>query len=204
MTALAKHHAGLIAAGIVGGFSGIRHAVTSALRMASETPSAVPGSLAALAVAQSVTFDPAKASAALGDLYDSASELAGGTTTQDLLASRGITLSGISNSAMKRMSDAIGQGIANGDTHTTISDAVNSIIADPARANVIAATEGSRAYNAAFVDTLVSAGETEFNWVNDEDPCPECEAELGLHDITDDPPPIHPSCRCICVMVPSA
>lgn len=140
---------------------------------------------------------------ALSDLYNATSELAGGRTTEQLLASRGITLNGISDSAMKRISDAIAQGLSSGDSHGTIADAVNAVIADPARADVIAITEGNRSMNAAFIDQLQQAGETQFDWVNDADPCDECAAEIDAnpHDITDDPPPAHPSCRCISAMV---
>lgn len=166
---------------------------------------ASPNSLADLAVAQGVRFDPAQASMALGNLYTDSADLAGGTTQSvaDLLANRGITLSGVSDSSMQRMSDAIANGLANGDTHTTIADAVNGIIADPARADVISITEGNRAYNDAFIQTLADAGETQFDWVNDDDPCDDCQGLLGIHDITDDPPPEHPNCRCIAVMVPA-
>ena len=167
--------------------------------MAKETPVASPKSLAQLAMAQGVTFDPAKGISALTDLYNASSELAGGRSTVELLDSAGITLNGISDSAMNRMSDAIAAGIANGDSHSTIADAVNAIIADPARADVIATTEANRSFNDAFVSQLADAGYTQWEWLTDADPCPECEELAGLHDVGDDPPPLHPSCRCVAV-----
>jgi len=167
--------------------------------MWADTPGGDPKYIAQLAIDNGVTFDASAAVTALGDLYDSAAGLAGARSTADLLASRGITLKGISDTAMTRMSDAISQGLANGDAHGTIADAVNAIIDDPARADVIAITESNRAYNDAFVSQLSDAGYTQFEWVTDADPCPECEELAGVHDIGDDPPPEHPSCRCISV-----
>ena len=155
--------------------------------------------IAQLAIDNGVTFDPAKAMSALTDLYDAASEVAGGRTTAELLASRGITLKGISDSALKRMSDAIANGLSNGDTHTQIALALDAITLDPARSDVIAITEANRSYNDAFVQTIADAGGTQFEWLTDEDPCPECEELAGLHDIGDDPPPDHPRCRCVAV-----
>ena len=167
--------------------------------MWADTPGGDPKYIAQLAMDNGVTFDAAAAETALGDLYDAAAAVAGASTPADLLASRGITLNGISDSAMKRMSDAISQGLANGDAHGTIADAVNAIIDDPARADVIAITESSRGYNDAFTSQLADAGYSQFEWLTDADPCPECEELAGLHDIGDDAPPDHPNCRCIAV-----
>ena len=201
ITQVAQHHAPAIAAGIVGGFKGVRAAITAAMKQSSNTPAANPKALASLAVNQAVTFNPATATAALRDLYDASSAVAGTRATAELLASAGITLNGISQSALTRISDAIAEGISAGSSHTQIADAVNAIIADPARADVIAITEANRSYNAAFIDTIQQAGGQSYDWVNDDDPCPACEAMIddNPHPLSDDPPPLHPNCRCIAV-----
>ena len=153
----------------------------------------------------------------LGNLYKDAGKLGSQTaadalgvdvaptrSTQILLDQANITLKGIDNTALGRISDSIANGISNGDAHGDIADAVNAIIDDPARADVIAITEANRAYNASFIDQLAANGETQFDWVNEDDPCPECEEQLGPHDITDNGPPLHPNCRCIAVAISDA
>ena len=164
---------------------------------------------ALLAVKQNVKFDASKATEALGNLYTSAGELGAKTaadslgvepvvskSVEQLLADRGFTLQGISDSSLTRMSDAIGQGLTNGQGYRAIGDSVSAIIDNTQRADVISITESNRAFNQAFVDQIQAAGGEQFDWVTDGDPCPECEALEGLHDIGDDVPPEHPSCRC--------
>ena len=167
--------------------------------MWADTPGGDPKYIAQLAIDSGVTFDASKASGVLGALYDSAAELAGGSTPADLLASRGITLRGISDTTLTRMSDAIANGLSNGDTHTQIASALDAITLDPARSDVIAITEASRGMNDAFIQTVADAGYSQWEWLTDADPCPECEDEAGLHDIGDDAPPEHPNCRCVAV-----
>lgn len=165
---------------------------------------------AVLAVKQNVKFDASKATEALGNLYTSVGKLGAKTaadslgvtpvaskSVEQLLADRGFTLKGISDSSLTRISDAIGQGLTNGQGYRAIGNAVNAIIDNTQRADVISITESNRAFNAAFIDQIGAAGGTEYDWVTDGDPCPECEALEGLHDIGDDVPPEHPSCMCI-------
>lgn len=165
---------------------------------------------AILAVKQNVTFDATAATEALGNLYTAAGTL-GATTAaaqlgidgvasksvEQLLADRGFVLKGISDSALTRISDTIGQGLTNGDGYRTIGAAVSGIIDNAQRADVIAITESNRAYNQAFVDQIQASGGDQFDWVTDGDPCPECIELEGLHDIGDEVPPEHPNCQCV-------
>jgi hypothetical protein len=212
LTNAAKKHATALHVALTAAATGVGMAVTHALRVLSETPGANPGSIADLAVAQNISFDTSQAEGVLTQLYtvtaqmgaqagaDAAgTDIVGNRAITDLLAQRGYTLQGITDSSLKRISDTIAQGLANGDGHRAISDAVNSVIADPKRADVIAITEGNRSYNASFIDQLQQNGYQRFDWINDADPCDECEGQLGLHDISDAPPPEHPNCRCMAV-----
>jgi hypothetical protein len=204
--ALAKGHSGFIRTALLAGVAGVSAAITHAL---GDSTGQDAKEVARQAVLQNVTFDSTQASQMLGNLYSDASSMGAqsaaaglGTdvlstsTTEQLLAQREITLNGIDNTAMGRISDAIANGIANGDTHATISDAVNAIIDDPQRADVISITESNRAYNSAFQDQLTAAGETQFDWIVDGDPCPACQDEEGPQDITNPGPPLHPNCEC--------
>ena len=213
ITALAHAHAGFIRTAITAGVAGVAAAIAAAARHAEDIPEADLKQVARVAVSSNVTFDNSVAKEMLGNLYKDAGktgaqeaadslgvEVAQTRSTQILLDQAGITLRGIDNTAMKRISDAIADGISSGNAHGDIADAVNAIIDDPARSDVIAITEANRAYNASFIDQLAAAGQTQFEWINDADPCPECEEQLGLHDITDNGPPLHPNCRCQAVM----
>jgi SPP1 gp7 family putative phage head morphogenesis protein len=213
LTELAKKHAKLIGSAIIAGMSGVDKAVSSALSQVVTVGEPHYSAVATFAVAQNVTFDSTQAVTALGNLYTSASELAvkdatshgiptvASKSVDQLLANRGIVLKGISDSSMKRISDAIANGIANGEGHRTIADAVQAIIADPARSDVISITEASRSFNSTFIDQLQAAGESQFEWIAEQDACDECAELEGLHDISDPVPPEHPNCRCRPVMV---
>jgi SPP1 gp7 family putative phage head morphogenesis protein len=121
-----------------------------------------------------------------------------GANMKDLLAKRGVTLNGINDTTISRISNTISIGIDNGSSASDIGVAVDSIINDVSRAAIIAVTESNRAYNAAAVDTYVSAGVEQFDWLAYDTACEECLAleEANPHEITDDVPPEHPSCRC--------
>ena len=217
ITALAHAHAGFIRTAITAGVGGIAAAIAAASRHTTDLPEANLKQVARVAASSNVTFDNSVAVEMLGNLYKDAGKLGSQTaadalgvdvaptrSTQILLDQANITLKGIDNTALGRISDSIANGISNGDAHGDIADAVNAIIDDPARADVIAITEANRAYNASFIDQLAANGETQFDWVNEDDPCPECEEQLGPHDITDNGPPLHPNCRCIAVAISDA
>ncbi len=205
LKAAAKKHATAIGESIIAGMTGIPEAITQALNT-----SAVGGfkAIATHAVSQNVTFNLSASMSALGDLYDSAHGIVqstagdifnGGQATksiQQLLSQREIVLNGISDSSMKRISDAIANGISTGASHSEISTAVNAIIADPKRAEVIAQTEMNRAFNQTFSDQMQAAGYSQWEWLADTGACPECAEMAGLHDFGTEQPPLHPNCNC--------
>ena len=135
------------------------------------------------------TWTPGWGDAALKDA-------GGGLKT--LLDARGITIQGISDSAMDRIGTALADGIAAGDPPATIASAMSDVIADPDRAFMVADTETARAMTSASIDTYQENGVEQVDLLTFE-PCDECEEiEDGNPYPIDDAPdvPIHPSCRC--------
>jgi SPP1 gp7 family putative phage head morphogenesis protein len=121
-----------------------------------------------------------------------------GRGLQSLLDKAGITIQGITQTTMTRISDSLLIGISEGMSARDIGTAIDLIINDQTRADIIAVTETNRAYNASAVDTYQSAGIEQFDWLAYDGACDECSAQedANPHDITDEYPPEHPSCRC--------
>ena len=207
---MAAQHSTALHLAILAGFTGVSQAIKDALKATKDhTDSVFYLPTAVLAVKQNVKFDASKATEALGNLYTSVGELGAKTaadslgvdavaskSVEQLLADRGFVLQGISDSALTRMSDAIGQGLTNGQGYRAIGDSVNAIIDNTQRADVISITESNRAFNQAFIDQIGAAGGTEYDWVTDGDPCAECIPEEGTHELDYPPPPLHPNCQC--------
>ena len=161
-------------------------------------------SIVNIAMTQNIKTDTTPLGDAITALHKDAGEIVSKTQTggnfQELLGKRNITLQGISDTSVQRINNAIQNGIANGNTAKEIGDSLSAIINDPTRADVIAITETNRAYNASFVDQLQQTGYDQFEWLAYEGACDNCLEQEGLHDISDDYPPEHPSCRCVAVM----
>jgi 8-oxo-dGTP pyrophosphatase MutT (NUDIX family) len=133
------------------------------------------------------TWTPGWGDAALKDA-------GGGLKT--LLDARGITIQGISDSAMDRIGTALADGIAAGDPPATIASAMSDVIADPDRAFMIADTETARAMTSASIDTYQENGVEQVDLLTFE-PCDECEEleDANPYDLDDAPDvPIHPQC----------
>ncbi len=213
ITELAKKHAKSLSVALTAGVGGIDEAVTTAVRETlGATAPELPNIVQAL-VLRLVTFDNSQAQDVLGQIYEDAGKIGADAaaksldaavvssqSTAELLANRGIVLKGINDGQLSRISTAIRDGLISNSSTKDITDAVNAVVADTKRANVIAITESNRAMSQSFVDQLSASGEATFDWVNEDEPCSECEAELGQHPITDDPPPLHPNCRCVPVV----
>ena len=198
-----KHHKAILS-GLVAMISGTGDVVKQVLAQ-KHTSLEHLKSIVNIAMAQNVKTNTTVLGDAISALHKDAGEIVSKTQTggnfQELLDKRGITLKGISDTSLQRINNAIQRGVANGDTATQIGDALSAIINDPTRADIIAITETNRAYNASFVDQLTQAGYGQFEWLAYEGACNECLDQQGIHDITDDYPPEHPSCRCVAVAV---
>ena len=137
-----------------------------------------------------------------------ASDMVSGGALRKTLDRTGITLDGIGKSMLDRIGNAIGIGVSQGLPSTQIGDLVNSLINDPLRADLIAQTETSRAFNEASLTQFADAGVTMYQWLAYDGACPDCEEIAmggggdGVYALDEiDPPPLHPNCRCAILAV---
>ena len=167
------------------------------------------------AVVGNITFaDQSAAAQALQDFYRAAGDVGADAASQQLGtdAFANLTLpsvqelvdqslqrvQGIVQTQRDIISTAVRNGVTNGSSASSIAADINETLLDPARANLIAITEGNRAYNAATTDSFQAAGIEQFNWNAYDDACEECvDLEEGSpYDLSDETPPDHPNCRC--------
>ena len=164
-------------------------AARAALGVDARAPSWLPDDMLTTVSRDWEAWTPGWSDAALQDA-------GGGLAT--LLDARGITIQGITGSAMDRIGTALADGIAAGDPPATIAQAMSDVIADPQRAFTIADTECARSFTAASIDTYTENGVAEVDLLTF-DPCEECEEieDSNPYPIDDAPDvPIHPNCRC--------
>ena len=122
-----------------------------------------------------------------------------GASFQALLDNIDASASGVQGTTMTRIVDTITQGLNSGLSARDIGTAINGIINDPTRADMIAVTETNTAYNAASIDTYAAAGLAGWEWIAYDGACEICLSLEGFHDITDTDFPSdasHPNCRC--------
>jgi hypothetical protein len=128
---------------------------------------------------------------------EAALQVANGGLT-DLLNAAGQTINGIYGTTETRLGNIIGDGLAAGDSTSTIAAAMSDLINNPDRAQMIADTETNRAQTAAQAEQLDALGFSQFEWMAYDGACEECQGQedSNPHDIGDEMPPGHPSCRC--------
>jgi SPP1 gp7 family putative phage head morphogenesis protein len=199
-----------IAAGITGVSAAIGHAVSS--RSVGMSPEAMRAA-AINALGSSITTDPEKLSQALSGLYDSTQSAAEsdlsaikipltkmGVRLQEITAQTDQTANGIVNTTLRQIRTSIVNGVTQGQSAKDIGTAIDGIINDPSRADLIAVTETNAMYNAASLDSYQQAGVQTWNWVSYDGACDICESGEAdnPHDFSDSPPPdaSHPNCRC--------
>ena len=212
--AVSKKHTKAMGIALAAGVVGIGAAIAQALRAVPKPLEDVAHmkAVAQGAVKSNISMSNAKATNVLKDIYTAggtagakdaarivrSDAVLAGRGLQSLLDKAGITIQGINQTTMTRISDSLFLGISQGMSARDIGTAIDLIINDPSRADIIAVTETNRAYNASAVETYQSAGIEQFDWLAYDGACEECLAqeEQNPHDITDDYPPEHPSCRC--------
>lgn len=128
---------------------------------------------------------------------EAALQVANGGLT-DLLNAAGQTIDGIYGTTETRLGNIIGDGLAAGDSTSSIAAAMSDLINNPDRAQMIADTETNRAQTAAQAEQLDALGFSQFEWMAYDGACEECQGQedSNPHDIGDEMPPGHPSCRC--------
>ena len=212
--AVSKKHTKAMRVALAAGVTGVGVAISQALR-AVPTPLEDVEHMRAVAhgaVRSNVSMSNARAVRILKDIYTAGGKAGGkdaarvvrsdavlaGRGLQSLLDKAGITINGINQTTMTRISDSLLIGISQGMSADDIGIAIDLVINDPGRASIIAITETNRSYNASAVDTYQSAGIEQFDWLAYDGACDDCSAkeDANPHDITDEYPPEHPSCRC--------
>ena len=126
-----------------------------------------------------------------------------------LLEERGVTINGLNATTLNRigtrLADSISQGLPQKDT----ARALNEILNDPKRAEMVAATELSRAYSASSMQRYRDSGMSGKSWLLAwGDACATCSDNAGQgvlqldaeFDSGDIAPPAHP--RCLCTIAP--
>jgi SPP1 gp7 family putative phage head morphogenesis protein len=143
--------------------------------------------------------NPAKAEKLLG-------EEGTGAGLQQILDRAGVTISGITDTRLQMMGRVLANASKNGLGVKETAKALSDVVDDPFRAEMIAATEMSRANTAAQLDSYRENGASMVDWQTaDDNACEECKAqeEGSPYPINAAPePPEHPYCGC--QLIPSA
>ena len=205
-----------IAAGILGWEKALKQAVESMPTMGADI-SAVR-IIVEQAIQHNVTVTSGELANTIGAMQSEASKLGLDTAAnalklpsikvgdklQSILTQADADAQAIQGTTLSRIVDAITNGMASKSSQQEISASINSIINDPARADMIAITETNRAYNAATIDSYQAAGVTTWTWQAYEGACEICLSQEGEHIMGDPYPPAHPLCRCTVPELPTS
>lgn len=136
-------------------------------------------------------------------------DLGQGDGLRTLLDREQIRIKSIADSRLDELGRHLAAGAVRGDSADTIAADITALLSNPARAQMIAATELCRAVNAASYDGYKRAGHAtkEVITAQDERVCPVCEANAEAGAIPIDEPfpsgemygPFHPNDRCAIV-----
>jgi hypothetical protein len=197
-----------LAAGVVGVDKAIKQALESMPKMGADISAL--RIIAQQAIQHNVTISSSELASTIGAMQSEAATF--GLTTaanalnlppiqvgqklQSILDQADADAQAIQGTTLSRIVDAITNGMASNASQTEISASINSLINDPARADMIAVTDTNRAYNASVIDSYQAAGITTWTWVTYEGACDICLSQEGEHTIGDAYPPAHPNCQC--------
>ena len=104
----------------------------------------------------------------------------------------------------------LADGFAIGASPTKMASMIEDSLSSPERSLMIALTEGSRAANAAAVDSYAALGVEQIQWVASDPEDEECDIDGEITDVDGefsnglgaDDLPVHPNCRCSTMGVP--
>lgn len=130
----------------------------------------------------------------------------GGVGLDQLLSSSSVTISSIQANRLDDLAKVLAAALEAGDSADTLAADLESILADPSWAYMVAQTEMTRAVSAATQATYLRNGIESNEWATaaDQRVCPVCDGNaadgpvrIGVSfDSGDSAPPAHPSCRC--------
>jgi hypothetical protein len=197
-----------LAAGILGWEKALRQAMESMPTMGADISAL--RIIVEQAIQHNVTVGSSDLANAIGAMQSEASRLGLDTAAnamnlpsikvgeklQSILDQADADAKAIQGTTLSRIIDTITQGMASRASQSEISASINSIINDPARADMIAITETNRAYNAAVIDSYQLTGLNTWVWETYEGACDICLSQEGEHIMGDPYPPAHPLCRC--------
>lgn len=131
---------------------------------------------------------------------------------EQLLADVGITVQGVTSTTLAEISTQLGYALVGGWSGSQLADAIDGILSDPSRAEMIADTELCRAVSTATLATYLVNGVGQSEWLDTGGACPICQANAAAGPVTtgqafpsgDPSPPAHPRCRCALTPVPES
>jgi HK97 family phage portal protein len=118
---------------------------------------------------------------------------------KETLQEAGISLKGITDTTVNRLAYRIADGVNAGDPSDVIGGALDDILGDPLRSELIAHTETARMLTNAAMDQYALFGVKQWDLVTSAGACPTCQSleDQNPHDVGDGKqPPVHPRCRC--------
>jgi SPP1 gp7 family putative phage head morphogenesis protein len=134
-----------------------------------------------------------------------------GEGLEQLLNESGVTIKSIVNTRLNALGRLLAEGAERGDSPTTIARAIEGLLTDASRAEMIATTELCRAVSQASLSTYLINGIESVEWISAGDGrvCPICQTNVeagprrpgSLFPSGQSAPPGHPWCRCALVPV---
>jgi phage portal protein BeeE len=117
-----------------------------------------------------------------------------------LLDSAGVTVKGITDTALDLIGNQIGSGLDSGWSSEKIAGTISDLVGSDSRAQLIAHTEIARAQTLGSLDSYSASGVGSWDLILSDGACSECVdvAASNPHPVSDteSAPPVHPRCRC--------
>jgi hypothetical protein len=129
---------------------------------------------------------------------------------EKLLGKITLTTQTLNTTTYDQICRRLDEGFSIGAIPTTLSTMLKDVVGSPERSLMIALTEGSRAANAAAVDSYAALGVEQIQWVASDPEDEECDIDGEITDVDGefsnglgaDDLPVHPNCRCSTMGVP--
>jgi hypothetical protein len=196
--ALKKHYADMYVTGVASAYEAFGKVQRSKKAQKNPPHNWNPGAFATNALKEVVNWDTWKpGNAAASALLKPPGGL------EKLLNGIKIMSLDINNGNYDRLGTQLADGIAVGLSPTKLAASIEDSLSSPSRSLTIALTEGSRAANAATMDSYAALGVAQIEWIA-ADPCEECDIDGEIADVggtfsnglSADDIPVHPNCRC--------